>query len=69
MKGSCLKQEKNIPRKVENADNCHFLLCFFTLHMTCNMQKGTFGHLRKVLSRISLRYPRRLIRNDTLRQH
>ena len=37
--------------------------------MACNTQKGTFRHLRKVSSRISLRYPRRLIRDDTLRLH
>ena len=36
-------------------------------YMACNMQKGTFRHLCKVSSRISLLYPRRLIRDDTLR--
>ena len=39
------------------------------IYMVCHTQRGTFGHLRKVLSRISLRYPRRLIRDDTLRLH
>ena len=45
------------------------LIKSISLHMVCNKQIGTFGHLRKVLSRISLRYPRRLIRDDTLRLH
>ena len=40
-----------------------------TLCMSCNTQKRTFGHLRKLSSRISLRSPRRLIRDDTLRHH
>ena len=39
------------------------------VYMACNTQKGTFGHLRKVSSRISLRYLRRLIRDDTLQLH
>ena len=34
-----------------------------------NMRKGTLGHLRKVPSRISLRNPRRLIRDGNLRLH
>ena len=32
-------------------------------------KKGTFGHLRKLLSQISLHSPRRLIRDDSLRLH
>ena len=38
----------------------------YLLYMACNMRKGTFGHLRKVPSRISLRGLCRLIRDDSL---
>ena len=38
-------------------------------YMACNTLKMTFGLVRKVSSRISLRNPRRLIRDSTLRLH
>ena len=37
--------------------------------MTYNTLKGAFGYMRKSSSRISLRSPRRLIRDGTLRLH
>ena len=46
--------------------SCLSVLEMIKLNIACNTEKGTFGHLRKVSSRISLRYPRRLIRDDTL---
>ena len=41
----------------------------YGLSMARNMRNETFGHLRKVSSRNSLRSPRRLIRDGTLRLH
>ena len=62
---------KNITSKLPSAksDTFSVSLAESKYQMACNTQKWTFGHLRKVSSRISLCYPRRLIRDNTSRLH
>ena len=61
------KTKKNLKNDWLTQTLIYCYVFIYYIIMAYNTQKGSFGYLRKVSSRISLRYPRRLIRDDTLR--